>query len=67
MVKREKKSKCQKGGSFFAAFKTVIVPLFFLGANNKYKKRRKTAKQRAQKRRKIKKFTRKFKRGRRRR
>ena len=70
MVRRNKSSKKkvkQRGGSgFIATIKTSLVPLFFLGANHKYKKRRKTAKKISKKRRKIRNITRKFKRLRRR-
>jgi hypothetical protein len=61
-----KKNKKQLGGGFLSTLKTAIVPLFFLGANHKYKKRRKTARKISKKKRKIKNITRKFRRLRRR-
>jgi len=49
-------SKSLKGGSFAATIKSVLVPLFLLGANHKYKGK-KTASKIRKKRRKIKNIT----------
>lgn len=64
--KSQRKRKKQCGGGFLSTLKTAIVPLFFLGANHKYKKRRKTERKISKKKRKIKNITRKFRRLRRR-
>ena len=58
-------SKSLKGGSFAATIKSVLVPLFLLGANHKYKGK-KTARKIRKKRRKIKNITMKLKGGRKR-
>jgi len=62
MVNRKSsiKNKKQRGGGFLSTLKTAIIPLFFLGANHKYKKRRKTARKISKKKRKIKNITRKI-------